>query len=89
MPVEALAVRCLQGHILSSLIPRHGEEGLSQVAQTQVGQKYWYWGTGRPPPASLLQSLLAGALDQLQTACGREEVRRHLTDLFRGVCLRG
>lgn len=39
-----LAMQCIQGHILSSMIPRHGEEGLSQVAQTQVGQEHWYWG---------------------------------------------
>lgn len=42
MQVEALAMQYLKGHTLSSLIPRHGEEGLSQVAQTQAGQKYWY-----------------------------------------------
>lgn len=42
MQIEDLAMQYLQGHILSSLVPRHGEEGLSQVAQTQVGQKYWF-----------------------------------------------
>lgn len=34
-----LAMQCIQGHILSSMIPRQ-----SQVAQTQVGQEHWYWG---------------------------------------------
>jgi len=37
-------MQCIQGHILSSMIPRHGEESLSQVAQTQVGQEHWCWG---------------------------------------------
>lgn len=34
----------LQGSVLFSLIPRHGEESLSEVAQPQAEQKYWSWG---------------------------------------------
>lgn len=83
MQAEALAVQYLQGHTLSSLIPRHGEEGLSQVAQTQAGQKYWYWDRTSYTCFLFPRPCQAGVLDRSHWACGREEVRWYLTGLFR------
>ena len=76
-----LAMQCIQGHILFSMIPRHGEEGLSQVAQTQVGQEHWCWGQNI---LHLLSSLIfaLGALNQLYPVCDREEARWHITGLW-------
>lgn len=62
----------LQGHALSSLIPRHVEERLSQVAQTQAGQKYWYWGQNVLHLLPFSRPCQAGALDQSHQACGVE-----------------
>lgn len=84
----------LQGHSLSSLIPRPGEEGPSQVAQPQAGQKCWSWGQNVLHLLPFSCPCQAGALDQLHPTCGREEDGWHLTGLFksgedfRGVTLR-
>lgn len=87
MQTEGLAMQNLQGHNLSNLIPRHGEEGLSQVAWSQAAQKCWYWGQNVLRLLPFCRPCQDGVLDQLHPAwtCGREEARWHLTGLFGGL----
>lgn len=66
-------MQCIQGHILSSMIPRHGEEGLS-LCGSDPGRST---GTGDRTSSTCFFSpaFAMGALSQLCPACDREEAR--------------
>lgn len=88
MQIEALALQYLQAHIFSSLIPRPAEEGLSQVAQTQAGQKYWYW--DRTSSTCFLSPTLVrlgACISYTQRMVGKKP--GGISQVYSGVCVGG